>query len=376
VVKKLVLSSACLLALASTPAFAQLQCEQLATALADSANQAAQAAAEPLDVRVPYDLKRGQSSTLLPMVREALSLPAAGGFDASLQKAIKDRQDALGFTATGVLDAHTFLNVVPLSPQYQAKVAEATAAQCHRVNEDLAKTMPAKFIEVNVASQTLVAYEFDASGQAVEVLRSRVVAGAPKTQTPLDDFKLWGLKFNPGWTPTSNILSRNVVKSGSVNKRWLASHQMHITDASGNTVASSNVTASNWKQFRYHQPAGPAAALGVLKFETSSGQNIYMHDTPEKEKFDWNVRLASSGCVRVQEIEQLARWAFDALEENSTASNAFDKYQETVKNGVKRLPKSIPVYLTYRQVDFSEQNEPVFYADGYNRSGFRVSLEQ
>jgi len=375
VVKKLVLSASCLLVLASAPAFAQLPCEQLSLALAESSNQAAASAGEPTSVRLPRDLKRGQTSPLLPTVREALGLPAEGGFDAALQQAVKERQNALGFTPTGILDSHTILNVLPLSSHYQAKVAEAAATQCEHVNAQLAKAMPSKFVEVNLASQTLVAYEMDSSGQAAEVLRSRVVVGAPKTQTPMDDFTLWGLKFNPGWTPTNNILSRNVVRGGAVNSRWLASHQMRITDGNGNTVKSSEVTSSNWRKFRYHQPAGPSAALGVLKFETSSNQNIYMHDTPEKEKFDWNVRLASSGCVRVQEIDQLARWAFNALEEHSAACEAFDKYQETVKNGIKRLPQSIPVYFTYRLVDFQEENTPVFYADGYNRAGIPVSLE-
>lgn len=374
-VKKLLFSAACLLACASVPAFAQLSCETQAAALAATAGDEARSAAPPVSVRVPRDLKRGQSSPLLPVVRESLGLPAAGGFDAALQAAVKQYQESLGFTPTGVLDAHTFINVMPLSAVYRASVAEKAVAQCRRVNEAVARARPAKFVEVNVAAQVLVAYERDAAGRYVEVLRSRVVAGAPKTETPLNDFSLWGLKFNPGWTPTTNILSRNVVKGGTVNGRWLASHQMHITDGAGRVVPSSQVTASNWKQFHYHQPAGPAAALGVLKFETSSNQNIYLHDTPEKEKFDWNVRLASSGCVRVQEIEGLARWAFDALEDGSAASQAFDRNMDTVKNGIKRLPAAIPVYLTYRLVDFGEQGEPVYYADGYDREGVRVSVD-
>lgn len=373
-IKKLVLSTGILLVTASAPAFAQLACQEQSTILAAQANMETEEG-ESIAVRAPRDLKRGQSSHLVPMIRESLGLSGAGGFDAELQSAVKAHQSELGFTPSGVLDSHTFMNVVPLSAQYRAKVAEKAAEQCRRVNEAVARARPSKFVEVNVASQTLVAYELDpTTGAAVEVLRSRVVAGAPSTQTPLNDFNLWGLKFNPGWTPTTNILSRNVVKGGSVNRRWLASHRMRITDANGDPVSASSVTSSNWRKFRYHEPAGPNAALGVLKLETSSNQNIYMHDTPEKSKFDWNVRLASSGCVRVQEIEQLARWATDALEEDTPAARAFDKNMETVKNGIKRLPATIPVYLTYRLVEFDEQGRTVYFADGYNRVGVPVTI--
>lgn len=362
-------------AMLAVPCAAQdLPCEAAATALA--AQMTAQAAQLPAPETIKLrPVRHGQRAPWLPELRGRLGLDAEGGYDAALKQAIEENQAQLGLTPTGELDVPTLLNLISLSAQYRAQVAEQAAAACRRVNAELARTQPARFIEVNVAAQQLVAYERDENGVAVEVLRSRVIAGGAGTKTPLEDFTLWGLKFNPGWTPTTNILARNVVKGGVVNRRWLASHRMHITNSAGQRVSASDVTASNWRQLRFTEPAGPGAALGAWKFETTSTQNIYMHDTPEKEKFERNERLASSGCVRVQDIEALARWAYDATEEGSAQAQAFDQLSSMGKNSIKRLPTKIPVFLTYRLVDWDTEGRVVYFADGYRRAPGPVTVD-
>lgn len=365
----------CLLAVSSHALAQDLPCEAAASTLAAQMTAEASQAPAPRPVKSLRTIRPGQSSPLVPQLRVSFGLPAEGGYDESLTRAIAQYQAQLGFTPTGVVDSPTLVNLLDLSASYRAKVAEQTAAQCRRVNQELARTRPARFVEVNIASQTLVAYERDAAGVAIEVLRSRVVAGAVGTKTPLDDFSMWALKFNPGWTPTPNILGRNVVKGGAVNHRWLKSHNMRITNSAGQVVSSGAVTASNWRQFRFSEPSGPRAALGAWKFETTSTQNIYLHDTPEKPKFERNERLASSGCIRVQDIEALARWAYDATEENTPQSKAFDQLSDKGNNTIKRLAAPIPVFLTYRLVDLDEQGQPVYFADGYGRGPGPVSVE-
>jgi murein L,D-transpeptidase YcbB/YkuD len=351
-----------------------LPCEAAATALATQMH--AQAAQQPAPQAVKLRaLKPGQRASWLPELRARLGLEVEGGYDAALEQAVAENQAQLGFTPTGALDSPTLLNLMALSAKYRAQVAEQAAVACRRVNTELARTLPSRFIEVNVAAQQLIAYERDERGVAVEVMRSRVIAGGTGTKTPLEDFTLWGLKFNPGWTPTSNILARNVVKGGSVNRRWLASHNMRITNSAGQKVSASEVTPSNWRQLRFSEPSGPGAALGAWKFETTSTQNIYMHDTPEKAKFERNERLASSGCVRVQDIEALARWAYDATEEGSAQANAFDKLSDTGKNTIKRLDTKIPVFLTYRLVDWDTDGHVVYFADGYGRAPAPVTVD-
>lgn len=363
-----------LLLVFGSPALAQdLACEGAAGTLAASKHAQALQEGAPRSVSVRA-LKPGQHASWIPEVRAQRGLAPDGRYDQELEQAVAQYQAQLGFTPTGALDRATLMNLLPLSARYQARVAEHAAAQCRRVNLELARANPERFIEVNLASQVLTAYQRDAEGVASPVLVSRVIAGAVGTRTPLVDFSLWGLKFNPGWTPTPNILSRNIVKGGAVNRRWLASHNMRITNAQGQSVPVGEVTSRNWRQFRYSEPAGPGAALGAWKFETTSTQNIYLHDTPEKPKFERNERLASSGCVRVQDIEALARWAFDATVEGSTQDRLFGQLSASGKNVIKKLPAPIPVYLTYRLVDIGEEGQAVFYPDSYGQLPGPVTL--
>ena len=61
-------------------------------------------------------------------------------------------------------------------------------------------------------------------------------------------------------------------------------------------------SGDDFSSYRFTQPSGDGNALGVLKFETTSKQNIYLHDTNERILFTHNTRVYSSGCIRVKNI--------------------------------------------------------------------------
>jgi len=96
--------------------------------------------------------------------------------------------------------------------------------------------------------------------------------------------------------------------------------------------------------------------LGVLKFETNSPDNIYLHDTNEKHYFGYNTRIYSSGCIRVQEFKDLANWIRDANDVNEKLKKKETYYEKVNKT---------PVYLTYNQVVFYGSDEPFFAPDIY-----------
>ena len=56
------------------------------------------------------------------------------------------------------------------------------------------------------------------------------------------------------------------------------------------------------------QQPGPENPLGFVKINFHNAHSVYMHDTPSQSLFGRNFRAASSGCVRVHGIEQLAAW--------------------------------------------------------------------
>ena len=51
--------------------------------------------------------------------------------------------------------------------------------------------------------------------------------------------------------------------------------------------------------------------MATAKIEFSSPFGIYLHDTPEKQMFNYNNRFYSSGCIRIQNMPQLVNWVLN-----------------------------------------------------------------
>src|SRR5207244_5225990 len=62
-------------------------------------------------------------------------------------------------------------------------------------------------------------------------------------------------------------------------------------------------------QRRIRQRPGGKNALGFVKFLFPNDYNIYLHDTPNHELFQKDVRAFSHGCIRVEKPAELAQWA-------------------------------------------------------------------
>ena len=85
------------------------------------------------------------------------------------------------------------------------------------------------------------------------------------------------------------------------------------------------------------QKPGPTSGLGKIVFKFPNEMGIYLHDTPGKALFKQDDRLASAGCVRLEDADGLSKLIL---------GNALDP---TVKETDKYvpLPRPVPVYLSY-----------------------------
>ncbi len=59
---------------------------------------------------------------------------------------------------------------------------------------------------------------------------------------------------------------------------------------------------------RIRQKPGDKNALGLVKFMFPNTYSIYMHDTPEDQLFQKDVRAFSHGCIRLENPEKMAQW--------------------------------------------------------------------
>lgn len=304
------------------------------------------------------DIKKGDTSDYIKLIQVKYGLNETGFYDDNVEKIIKDAQTKSGLTASGVLDETTWLKVYGVDRKTIEKLKEDSLRSWNSILDKHRDNESNKMIVVNVPSMKL--YVYNRNGDKYDkLLESKVIIGRKSTQTPLEDFNIISLKFNPTWTPTSNMLKRNVYKGGKINVSWLKSHHLKVYDKDGNEYDYDQL--SEIKEPRFTQELGEFNALGNLKFETSSKQDIYLHDTNERHLFSKNTRLYSSGCVRVQDYKDLASIL------TSKKVEQIDKGINKRETFYERLPQKVPVYFDYSQLVNINDGIHVF-PDVYNKN--------
>ena len=209
-------------------------------------------------------------------------------------------------------------------------------------NLDRVRSLPAtgRFVLVNSGSQVLTMFD---NGQPVDSMR--IVVGKPELPTPLIASMMHYIVFNPYWNVPDHLVRKvtaaNVLKEGNaylkrqgyqVMADWTVDLPvLPWTDVDWKGVAAGKV------HIRVRQDPGPRNSMGKLKFPFPSGQDIYLHDSPEREYFARDQRDLSNGCVRLDDARRLGRWLL-----GSDPVAPSDKAEIQMQ-----LPQGVPVYLTY-----------------------------
>lgn len=298
---------------------------------------------------------------LLQEYQKNNELEATGIMNEETIDFIHSKQDEFGLNVTEFLDPNTWFISYNQPLAWQVKTVQNSLEEWNKVLEKQKLSNSSKFIVVNIPNMRLTAYNWDEKTQtAIEEFSTRVVVGSPSHKTPLDDMYIWGLKYNPTWIPTNNIIKRTLFKGNDLNMNWLNKHKITVVNTEGEKLEYSDINAENFTQFRYIQPSGNDNALGLLKFETNSKDNIYLHDTNAKNLFTHNSRAYSAGCVRVDDYLPLASW----LSENDEQAivDRINKKQTKIFN----TPNKVPVYTIYTQAYFDDPI-PAFAPDPYRK---------
>ena len=211
-----------------------------------------------------------------------------------------------------------------------------------RLNMDrwrwLPKELGPKYIIVNVPSYYATLVENGATRW-----KTRAVAGAIKTPTPQLNATAVGVILNPWWEVPPSISREVAGKPGYVA-----------------------VKGKDGKVQRWRQPPGPTNALGQLKFVMYNEQNIYLHDTNAKSRFNSEVRAASHGCIRTKDVLELATMLLG----DDGGEWTPDKIAETLaskKSKQANFVKPLPVYIVYFSVAANIDGSIVNYDDMYKR---------
>jgi murein L,D-transpeptidase YcbB/YkuD len=267
-----------------------------------------------------------------------------------------NRADQILLTAAAAPSLQAHLNAVAnVNPVY-AQLRDAAWAQAQvsgnfvpdarlLANLERARPLPSggRFILVDSGSQMLHMYE---NGQPVDSMK--VVVGDKRTlglPTPLIASIMHYMTFNPYWNVPHHLVRQKiapgVVKEGvkylkprgyEVMSDWTEEATVLEPDA-----VDWKAVAAGTKQVRIRQLPGPTNSMGKMKFPFPSGQDIYLHDTPQRDYFSLARRDKSNGCVRLEAAPRLARWI---LGRDPAAPSSDPEIRV-------KLPQGVPVYLTY-----------------------------
>ena len=261
----------------------------------------------------------------------------------------RQRQMLEGALATNRVAA-VLQSLLPTHPQYGAlKNALALSAKTDsakinriRLNMDRWRWLPrelgSKYIIVNVPAFYATLVENGATRW-----KQRAIAGAMKTPTPQLSALATGLILNPWWEVPKSIEGEVRGKAGFVA-----------------------VKGKDGKIQRWRQPLGPTNALGQMKMVMPNQWAIYLHDTNARSRFNSQVRALSHGCIRTQNIHDLAA----ELGSDDGGEWTREKIDETLaskKTVEMKFVKPVPVYIVYFSSAALNDGRIVDYQDLYKR---------
>jgi murein L,D-transpeptidase YcbB/YkuD len=250
-------------------------------------------------------------------------------------------------------------SLLPTHPQYRdlknalmtTPPSEVAKANRIRLNMDRWRWLPRdlgqKYIIVNVPAFYVALVE-----NGTTKWRQRAVAGAIKTPTPMLSVMATGVSINPSWYVPKSI-------------------EPEVRGKRGYVPILKNGKVTGWRQ-----PPGPNNALGELKFVMYNPLNIYLHDTNARSRFNSQVRSLSHGCIRTQNIVDLAKTIF-ADEGNPTwTKEKIDAVLASKKTVQADFAKPIPVHIVYFSAAATTDGRIVNYGDVYNRDAKALAALQ
>jgi murein L,D-transpeptidase YcbB/YkuD len=173
-----------------------------------------------------------------------------------------------------------------------------------------------KTILVNIPSAEVIAYE-----NGVEVMRSRAVVGARRTQTPVEDTHTSVVRFRPSWRPTPTMVATG-------------KYEDKVT------------------------PPGPSNPLGLAAIRLDPGNLIYLHGTNQPHHFAREARALSNGCVRVERLVELTAWL---LEETPEQVEAWKRGRRTFDAAADGVPVHFRYYTRFPDADGVMRDWPDVY---------------
>lgn len=266
-------------------------------------------------------------------------------YDPPLEAAVRRWQAANGLEPDGRVGRAT--------QRLMNRPAEAMLGQI-RVAMDLRRGLaappPGRRIEVNIPDYSLRVMDGTRT-----VLAMPVLVGQTARATPPLAVKMTAIQFNPPWGVPERNAREDLLPRFRRDPRAMMEKGFRVYAVVGGERVEIDPTTIDWgsisgTRFPYiiRQDASDSSALGRLKFVMPNGQDIYLHDTPDRHLFGRVNRALSSGCIRLSQPMELLEVALEGVPgwNRDRAQRALDSRQTSFLG----LPRPLPVRLAYETV--------------------------
>ncbi len=227
-----------------------------------------------------------------------------------------------------------------------AAAAEAEARlRSLKVNMERERWLPRRpppdRVWVNIPNQRLVLYR-----DGRPAFTTRVVVGdvSERNQSPEFDALIEASFFNPPWVVPRDIVEAEILPRLAREPDYLARNNM-VMRPNGEV----------------EQMPGPTAGLGYILFDMPNRFDVYLHDTPDRFIFSRGNRQMSRGCIRVENPRELAallmREPIEVIDRKIAQGGTLHT----------RLPRPVPVFVTYHTAFLDDDGTIQFRDDFYDR---------
>ncbi|MEI8595878.1 L,D-transpeptidase family protein [Photobacterium sp. Hal280] len=200
------------------------------------------------------------------------------------------------------------------------------------------------------------------------VFDTRVIVGQPKRPTPIMSSSLSSVVFNPYWNVPNSIMRKDILPKARYDSGYLYRHHYDVLRG-WNSNEKIPISSINWRYvnaknfpYRLRQKPGAHNALGRFKFNIPNNQAIYLHDTPSKSLFNKDFRAFSSGCIRVQGADEMAKVL---LSYAGVSEQRFDQLAGRTSTRTVGVKPKIQVFLIYKTAWIDEQGLVNYRNDVY-----------
>jgi len=332
-------------------------------------------------ISVPRKIAPIESSPVIPLIRQKLSLmdlkvypmpfDSATGtmdslfYDPNLVYGIKLFQLRHGLEPDGIIGDKTlkFLN------QSFKEMADVIAINMDRMRWN-SSDYGDSYILVNVPEYKMRVYE-----NHKPELEMKVIVGAAQTATPIFTDVLEHIVFSPTWTVPVSIIKGEIIPNLKANPEHYSTKNFafYKNDIEIDPAYEPwDSVALNPYEYRVVQNPGPDNSLGLVKFMMPNNLSVYLHDTPNRRLFSKDYRALSHGCVRLDEPAKFAEYLL--RDQKGWNAERISKAMSNPTPTTILLKKHYDVHIEYRTAWVDEEGALNLREDIYGHD--RVQLSQ